>query len=139
MREQLLLDLPHRQVVFTIPKMLRIFFKYKRYLQSSLCRCGVQALLKYLKVVTEKELTPGVIAVIQTSGERINFSISLLASLRIFLSFIASSLAFSQRTVLRGAGVKLPGLLTFLACPDLLSFLSTLSSPPSVSRKCRWG
>ena len=27
MREELLLDVPHRQVVFTIPKMLRIFFK----------------------------------------------------------------------------------------------------------------
>ena len=33
----------------------------------------MQTLLKYLKVVTEKELAPGVIAVIQTSGERINF------------------------------------------------------------------
>jgi len=62
------------------------------YCQSSLCRCGVQALLKYLKVVTEKELNPGVIAVIHTSGERINFSISLLASLRIFLPFIASKI-----------------------------------------------
>jgi len=30
MRETLLLDVPHRQVVFVIPKMLRIFFKYKR-------------------------------------------------------------------------------------------------------------
>ena len=73
MRETLLLDVPHRQVVFTIPKMFRIFFIYKRHLQSPLCRCGVQALLKYLKFVTEKELTPGVIAVIQTAGERINF------------------------------------------------------------------
>ena len=34
MRETLLLDVPHRQVVFTIPKMLRIFFKFKRKLLS---------------------------------------------------------------------------------------------------------
>lgn len=27
MREELVLDVPHRQVVFVIPKMLRIFFK----------------------------------------------------------------------------------------------------------------
>jgi len=27
MREELLLDVPHRQVVFTIPRMLRIFFR----------------------------------------------------------------------------------------------------------------
>ncbi len=32
MRETLLLDVPHRQVVFTIPKMLRVFFKFKRKL-----------------------------------------------------------------------------------------------------------
>mgnify|MGYP005832949099 CR=1 FL=1 len=30
MREELLVDVPHRQVVFTIPKMLRLFFRYNR-------------------------------------------------------------------------------------------------------------
>jgi transposase-like protein len=48
MREELLLDVPHRQVVFTIPKMLRLFFKDKRRLLGELCRAAVQALLKYL-------------------------------------------------------------------------------------------
>ena len=46
MREELILDTPHRQVVFTIPKMLRIFFKYKRPLLSSLCLCGKEALVQ---------------------------------------------------------------------------------------------
>jgi len=50
MREELILDVPHRQVVFTIPKMLRIFFKYKRPLLSELCLCSKEALVKYLKV-----------------------------------------------------------------------------------------
>lgn len=49
MREELLLNVPHRQVVFTIPKMLRIFFKYK------------------------EDLVPGIIASIQTFGDRLNF------------------------------------------------------------------
>jgi ribosomal protein S27E len=40
MRESLVLDVPHRQVVFTIPKMLRIYFKYNRSLLSGLCLCG---------------------------------------------------------------------------------------------------
>jgi ribosomal protein S27E len=31
-RETLILDVPHRQVVFTIPKTLRIFFKFRRRL-----------------------------------------------------------------------------------------------------------
>jgi len=72
MRERLLLDVPHRQVVFTIPKMLRIFFKYNRKLLSGLCLCGKKALLKYLRAVTYKEITPGIIAVIQSFGSRIN-------------------------------------------------------------------
>jgi ribosomal protein S27E len=72
MRETLLLDVPHRQVVFTIPRMLRIFFKYKRRLLGSLCQAAVRALLKYFQVVTGAELVPGVVACIQTFGDRIN-------------------------------------------------------------------
>jgi len=72
MRETLLLDVPHRQVVFTIPKMLRIFFKYKRRLLGSLCQATVQALLKYFLAVTGRELVPGVVASIQTFGKKIN-------------------------------------------------------------------
>ncbi|MBE9551157.1 MAG: transposase [Proteobacteria bacterium] len=72
MREELILDVPHRQVVFTIPKMLRIFFKYKRSLLSSLCLYGKEAILKYLRAVTGKEITPGIIAVIQSFGSKIN-------------------------------------------------------------------
>jgi len=73
MREKLLLDVPHRQVVFTVTKMLRLFFRFRRSLLSSLCLAAVKALLKYLKFVTERELMPGVAAVIQTFGDRINF------------------------------------------------------------------
>jgi hypothetical protein len=46
MREKLLIDVPHRQVVFTIPKMLRVFFKYNRSLLSDICLCGKEALMK---------------------------------------------------------------------------------------------
>lgn len=73
MRESLLLDVPHRQVVFTIPKMLRIFFKYKRRLLGELCRAAVKALLKYFQAATDTELRPGVVASIQTFGQKINF------------------------------------------------------------------
>ncbi len=73
MRERLLLDVPHRQVVFTMPKMLRVFFRYKRALLSPLSMTAVHALLKYFWAVTGHELMPGVVAVIQTLGDRINF------------------------------------------------------------------
>jgi hypothetical protein len=73
MRETLLLDVPHRQVVFTIPKMLRVFFKYKRKLLQDLCRLALRSLGRYSEVVTGSALTPGVIAAIQTFGDRIKF------------------------------------------------------------------
>ncbi len=67
-----MLDVPHRQVVFTIPKILRIFFKYKRSHLSNLCLCGKGAILKYLRAVTGKEIVPGIIAIIQSFGSKIN-------------------------------------------------------------------
>ncbi len=73
MREELLLDVPHRQVVFTIPRMLRIFFNYKRRLLGELCRAAVQALIRYFQATTGTELRPGVVASIQTFGQKINF------------------------------------------------------------------
>lgn len=72
MREKLLLDVPNCQVVFTIPKMLRVFFKYNRSLLSGLCLCGKEAILKYFKAVAGRELTPAIVAVIQSFGSRIN-------------------------------------------------------------------
>ena len=73
MRETLLLDVPHRQVVFTIPKMLRVFFRFKRKLLGELCRCAERALLFYLEAAAGTALEPGIVAVIQTFGDRINF------------------------------------------------------------------
>jgi hypothetical protein len=46
MRETLLLNVPHCQVVFPIPKMLRIFFKFKRRLLGDLCRYALRALAR---------------------------------------------------------------------------------------------
>jgi len=65
MREELLFDVPHRQVVFTIPRMLRIFFKYNRRLLGELCRCALRSLTRYFEMATGTELMPGVIAAIE--------------------------------------------------------------------------
>jgi hypothetical protein len=72
MREELLLDVPHRQVVFTTPRMLRIFLKYNRKLLGELCRCALRSLTCYFETVAQSELMLGVIAAIQTFGDRIN-------------------------------------------------------------------
>ena len=50
-REKLLLDVPHRQVVFTIPKMLRLFFKFKGRLLGDLCRLALRSLTLYFEAV----------------------------------------------------------------------------------------
>jgi hypothetical protein len=77
MRETLLWDVPHRQVVFTIPKRLRIFFKFDRRLLGDLCRSALRSLSRYFEVVTGCALRPGVIAAIQTFGDRINLHMHL--------------------------------------------------------------
>ena len=69
----LLLKVPHRQVVFTIPKIIRPFFRYNRSLLSDLCLCAVRAVTHYMKAHTDRDLMPGVVAVIQTFGNRLNF------------------------------------------------------------------
>jgi hypothetical protein len=55
-----------------VDERLRIFFKFKRRLLGDLCRCALRALTRYFEVVTGSALTPGIIAAIQTFGDRIN-------------------------------------------------------------------
>lgn len=55
---------PSRQVVFTIPKRLRVFFKYKRRLRGELCRLALRSLTRYFEVETGSALTAGVVAAI---------------------------------------------------------------------------
>lgn len=50
----------------------RLFFKYKRQLLGQLCRAVVEALLKYFQASTGAELRPGVVASIQTFGQKVN-------------------------------------------------------------------
>ena len=77
MRETLLLDVPHRQIVFTIPKRLRVFFKFDRRLLGDLCRSALRSLSCYFEVVTGRALRPGVITVLQTFGDRLNLHVHL--------------------------------------------------------------
>ncbi|TNF75824.1 MAG: hypothetical protein EP299_05845 [Acidobacteria bacterium] len=72
--QELLEDVPHRQVVFTIPKRLRIFFRYDRKLLGELAACAWRALRLYFDVSFDgAEVTPGAVGFLQTSGELLNF------------------------------------------------------------------
>ena len=72
-RETLLLDVPRRQEVLTIPKTLRIFFKYRRRLLGELSRAAAKTLTVYFEALTGEELVPGIMVAVQTLGDRINF------------------------------------------------------------------
>jgi hypothetical protein len=76
-QETLLLDVPHRQVVLTIPKTLRIFFKFRRRFLGELCQSAVKTLTVYFKAMTGEDLVQGIIAAVQTFGNRISFHLNL--------------------------------------------------------------
>ena len=45
LRSNILSPVPHRQYVFTLPKILRIYFRYNRKLLSKLCHCANRSLV----------------------------------------------------------------------------------------------
>ncbi|MBU2511692.1 transposase zinc-binding domain-containing protein [bacterium] len=69
LNENVLFLVPHRQYVFSIPKMLRIYFKYDRSLLGGLCQCAWRSLLTFLReVVGLKDGVPGAVLAIHTFG-----------------------------------------------------------------------
>lgn len=63
-------DISHRHTVFTIPKRLRVFFRYNRKFNSILFRAAWRALSQVLGI-DEVELTA--IFTVQTAGEALNY------------------------------------------------------------------
>jgi len=72
--DEVLAPVPHRQYVFTIPKMLRIYFRRDRRLLGKLSQCAADV-LKTLFRAAGKDPTavPGIIIAIQTYGDLVNF------------------------------------------------------------------
>ena len=65
---------PHRQLVFTIPKRLRLYCRYDRRLLGDLARAAWQATVEvYRRVLGHRDVTPGMVAGIQTFGQLIHF------------------------------------------------------------------
>ena len=65
---------PHRQLVFTIPKRLRIYCRYDRRLLGSLARAAWRATVEvYRQQLKRRDLIPVMVAGIQTFGELVHF------------------------------------------------------------------
>ncbi len=72
--EEILYPLPHRQYVFTVPKMLRPHFRFDRKLLGKLSQCAYQSLKEFFREpLNKKEAVPGVVISIQTFGDLVNF------------------------------------------------------------------
>ena len=69
LENNVLYPVPHRQYVFSLPILLRGYFKYDRKLLSKLCRCAYDSLLLFLRTQINLENgIPGVAMVIHTFG-----------------------------------------------------------------------
>ena len=65
---------PHRQFVLTIPKRLRIFFRFDRRLLGELSRLAWETVLEVSRAALDHpDLVPGMVATIHTFGELIHW------------------------------------------------------------------
>ncbi len=73
--EVILAPIPHRQWVFTIPKRLRIYFRFDRSLLGKLCRSAYETVREALAAETGDDIvSPGMIATVQTFGDLIHWN-----------------------------------------------------------------
>jgi hypothetical protein len=74
LEETLLTDVPHRQVVLTVPKRLRPYFLYDRKLLGELSRVAARTVTAFIRTtVGEKDLSVGIVSSIQTHGSLANW------------------------------------------------------------------
>ena len=58
----------HQQYVFTMPKIIRPYFKYDRGLLGKLCLCAWETIKEFFGVCLPKGTVPGAVISIQTWG-----------------------------------------------------------------------
>jgi hypothetical protein len=72
--EEVLAPVPHRQYVFTVPKILRVYFRNGHRLLGKLSQCAYAAVKTAVQAVIKAQAAvPGVIISIQTFGDLVNF------------------------------------------------------------------
>lgn len=74
LNEEVLADVPHRQWVFTIPKRLRVYFRFDRRLLGKLCRTAYDTVCEVFKLEVDGDCgIPAMIGAVQTFGDLIHF------------------------------------------------------------------
>ena len=74
LEETLLADVPHRQVVLSVPKRIRPYFLHDRKLLGELSRVAARTVTAFIRAtVGEKDLSVGIVSSIQTHGSLANW------------------------------------------------------------------
>jgi len=72
--EEVCFPVAHRQVVFTIPKRLRLHARFDRALLGNLCSCAWNCIkAEVQRLLDRDDVVPGMIGAIQTFGELLHF------------------------------------------------------------------
>ena len=67
--EHILEEVAHRQIVFSLPKMLRVYFLYNRTLLPKLSHCGWETIMEvFQETLGRDDVVPGLVMDIQTYG-----------------------------------------------------------------------
>jgi hypothetical protein len=74
MRDHLLLSLPHRQFVFTVPRILRPYFRHNRRLFSDVSRVIFAIIQRFYNRAAKTMIKTGMVLAYQPAGEFLRFN-----------------------------------------------------------------
>jgi hypothetical protein len=73
LKGEVLADVPHRQWVFTVPKRLRVYFRYDRTLLGKLCRAAYDTVCDVFKLEIDGDCgVPAMVGAVQTFGDLVH-------------------------------------------------------------------
>jgi Putative transposase/Transposase zinc-binding domain len=73
LRDTLLAPVPHRHVVFTMPRLLRPLFRKRRELLDELALAGAEALIEAIREGVGEVVRPGIVVSIATAGDLVQW------------------------------------------------------------------
>ena len=74
LKDEVLAQVPHRQWVFTIPKRLRVYFRYDRKLLGKLCKAAYDTVCDVFKLEIDGDSgVPAMVGAVQTFGDLIHW------------------------------------------------------------------
>lgn len=74
LKDEVLAVVPHRQWVFTIPKRLRVYFRYDRKLLGKLCRAAYDTVCDVFRLEIDGDCgVPAMVGAVQTFGDLIHW------------------------------------------------------------------